>query len=380
MASDIIDIIHNLEYQVNTTPLEKALASVQAQTNTIGILNNRLNHLQKAYEGAGKAGDTASQARIANNIKQTKNAIESQTRALVNNVAQNKLLNDVVQKEIGLVGGLEAQLRRLKDARTKATSADAVKDYTRQIDDAKRQLSDLTGTAGRPGKSLLSKLGSGLAIGAGFGAANLIGQGISEVRQFVTESIRLAEELEGVQVAFNRLNQPELLDNLRSATRGNVSDLELMKNAVQFQNFGLPIDRLAEALEFAYVRARETGQSYPKRLQFVDMMLGTGFAAGTGTAIEIDVLAFAAAYPYVDDPDKLVQYCCDLLLGIDPSTTRKTNLKSNLLSGQTSNYYWTQAWQEYVNAPSNATKKGIVQTRLAALLKEILKSAEHHLA
>jgi uncharacterized protein (DUF1800 family) len=120
--------------------------------------------------------------------------------------------------------------------------------------------------------------------------------------------------------------------------------------------------------------------TYPHRLEFVDMMLSTGFRGGTSTPIKIDVLAFATAYANVSDPDMLVQYCCDLLLGIDPSATRKASLKSILLSGQTTNYYWTQAWADYIAAPTNATKKGIVQTRITSLLTEIMHSAEHHLA
>lgn len=121
--------------------------------------------------------------------------------------------------------------------------------------------------------------------------------------------------------------------------------------------------------------------TYPKRLQFIDLMLGAGFTAGNGAAnaIKFDVLAFANAYPDVADPDLLVQFCCDLFLGIDPSKTRKDALKSILLSGQTSNYYWTQAWQAYKTTP-NATNTGIVRTRLTSLFSDILKSPEHHLA
>ena len=48
-------------------------------------------------------------------------------------------------------------------------------------------------------------------------------------------------DLEGVKTAFDRLNDATLLDGLRKATKGTVSDFELMKNAVQGQNFGLPV-------------------------------------------------------------------------------------------------------------------------------------------
>ncbi len=118
----------------------------------------------------------------------------------------------------------------------------------------------------------------------------------------------------------------------------------------------------------------------PKRLQFADMMLANGFTASTGTAIKIDVIQFANAYANVDDPDKLIQYCCDLLLGIDISTTQKNSLKTSiLLSGQTSNYYWTQAWQAYKTTP-NTTNTNTVKTRLTTLIKELLHLPEQHLA
>ncbi len=118
----------------------------------------------------------------------------------------------------------------------------------------------------------------------------------------------------------------------------------------------------------------------PHRLEFIDLMLSTGFKGGTGTAIVIDVLTWANNYQYVDDPDKLTQYCSDMLLGIDIAQTHKDSLKQSiLLSGQTSNYYWTQAWQAYKTTP-NATNTAIVKTRITSLLKEIMHLAEHQLA
>jgi hypothetical protein len=104
--------------------------------------------------------------------------------------------------------------------------------------------------------------GSGL-FGAIFGgnlAANALQQGLSKMKEFVSESSRLAMEAEGIGRAFQRLNRPGLLDELRKATKGTVSDMELMRNAINFNNFGLPVEKLATALDFARKRAADTGQ------------------------------------------------------------------------------------------------------------------------
>ena len=57
----------------------------------------------------------------------------------------------------------------------------------------------------------------------GFGAlGGVIGASfaVDAIRQFVTESVELANQAEGVKVAFDRLNDDKLLDNLREATAG----------------------------------------------------------------------------------------------------------------------------------------------------------------
>lgn len=77
----------------------------------------------------------------------------------------------------------------------------------------------------------------------------------------ISEGVRTAKEIAGVEVAFNRLNNPNLLNNLREATKGTVSDLELMKAAVNADNFGIPVQQMATFLEFAKQRADDTGQS-----------------------------------------------------------------------------------------------------------------------
>lgn len=84
---------------------------------------------------------------------------------------------------------------------------------------------------------------------------------VGAIVNFGREAMQLAGVAEGVTAAFSRLNRPDLLNNLRKATRGTVSDLELMKNAVKADNFKVPLDKLASFFEFATKRSAQTGES-----------------------------------------------------------------------------------------------------------------------
>lgn len=89
--------------------------------------------------------------------------------------------------------------------------------------------------------------------------------GVFSVRiaaDFVAQISRLAGEAEGVTAAFNKLdNANKLMRDLKAATGGTVSELELMKRSVMASNFDISLQALPKLLEFATLRARQTGQS-----------------------------------------------------------------------------------------------------------------------
>lgn len=117
----------------------------------------------------------------------------------------------------------------------------------------------------------------------------------------------------------------------------------------------------------------------PKRMSFADMMLNSGFSAGTGTVIKINPIEFAKLCPNVGDPNALIDFCVQHLLGLGLTTSTKNAIKvAELLSGQTSDYYWTTAWTNYVSNP-NTTNTNTVTTRLKSMLSELLRLPEHHL-
>lgn len=86
--------------------------------------------------------------------------------------------------------------------------------------------------------------------------------GVREVLSFGLEVSKLAGQAVGVKAAFDRLEDSEkLLRRLQVATGNTVSELELMKRAVQASNFDISLKALPRLLEFATLRAQQTGQS-----------------------------------------------------------------------------------------------------------------------
>jgi len=77
-----------------------------------------------------------------------------------------------------------------------------------------------------------------------------------------------------VRIAFERLNQPGLLDKLKEATHGTVSEVELMKQAIKFENFKLPLEDLATYLAFAQQKAKDTGESVDYMVNSITTGLG----------------------------------------------------------------------------------------------------------
>ena len=126
--------------------------------------------------------------------------------------------------------------------------------YEQGLRGAKRQFEDFTASIGINMKKMTAY---GLAAGA---AASAINSLVSTISTAITEGSRMAKEMEGVRAAFKRLDQPGLLDNLREATHGTVNDLELMKQAVKFDNFNLSLKEMGTMLAFAQQQAKDTGQ------------------------------------------------------------------------------------------------------------------------
>ena len=256
MADNILRLtVEDSEYNAK---LKKAAEGIRHLAEVAHRGGGELTGLEKAELDYVKAlGSMETKSRTASGSVRE---LESTFKELT--VVYNHL-NDVEKQDEGgkaLRASLEQIKQRAQEARTEL---DAASKSLQDTESSMKGVSD--------GSSGFTNM---LAVFGG----NMLTKGVSmltsELVGSVQESIELAKQGEGVRMAFERINKPGLLDNLKEATHGTVSELELMKQAVKFENFKLPMDQMGTLLAFAQQQAKDTGDSIDNMVTSIVTGLG----------------------------------------------------------------------------------------------------------
>ena len=114
---------------------------------------------------------------------------------------------------------------------------------------------------------------------------------ISGIKDLAAEGVEMAQAADGVTHAFRQLDDGHILDNLRKATKGTVTELDLMKAAVQAKDFRIPLEDLGKYLQFAQLKAQQTGQS----VEYMTNSIVTGL--GRKSVMILDNLGISSRGP-----------------------------------------------------------------------------------
>ncbi|NND33673.1 MAG: DUF1800 family protein, partial [Saprospiraceae bacterium] len=93
----------------------------------------------------------------------------------------------------------------------------------------------------------------------------------------------------------------------------------------------------------------------------------------------IDLLAHISNLPSPEDPEKLVDDLIERHLAHPVSIQVRQRMIQTLLTGQQNNSYWTNAWFDYVENPTDDMKKGTVELRLKVMFQFLMQLSEYHL-
>jgi uncharacterized protein (DUF1800 family) len=118
--------------------------------------------------------------------------------------------------------------------------------------------------------------------------------------------------------------------------------------------------------------------SYTKRRNFITTMLN-GYT-NTNQKLQIDPVAIAKRMANPSDPNLLVSDFTTYFLRMPLSDPSKAQIKKDtLLTGQTTDSYWTTAWNSYIASPNTQANINEVTTRLKSLTNYFLFLEEYHL-
>jgi len=119
-----------------------------------------------------------------------------------------------------------------------------------------------------------------------------------------------------------------------------------------------------------------TTETISNRSIATDSFIWWGYWNPSGQNIQVDVLKFTEELDSPEDPSELIVEVTRLGLGIDITDAARAFLKGILLSGQANESYWTEAWSDYINDPTDPDKKGIVENRLKVFYQNMFHLAE----
>lgn len=119
--------------------------------------------------------------------------------------------------------------------------------------------------------------------------------------------------------------------------------------------------------------------TYTERNFYTDLLIGTGDMMN-GVTLQIDALHFASLLSNPADPNQLISDSLAILLRPPLPDSSILLLKQTiLLSNQTNDKYWTQAWIAYEADPTDMNAYTTVNNRLTALYKYLMDLPEYHL-
>jgi uncharacterized protein (DUF1800 family) len=120
--------------------------------------------------------------------------------------------------------------------------------------------------------------------------------------------------------------------------------------------------------------------TFQKRVKFINDFIKNGFTRNK-IKISSNLMEIISKFKNPENPNTLIDTLVSNYLQLDISKNVKTKMKVDiLLTGQSSDYYWTDLWNQYLANPTKSDIKNMVETRLKNLFIYIFSLPEYQLS
>lgn len=274
---------------VKTADAQKAIYNLEQQSKKLRSENKaRLNQMI-SLEAANKKETDAYK-----NLKRQYTETSKEIRTLTDRIGEQTSKIDILDMSMVQLKKQQKSLQKELDNTVQSLNPEAYGVLEQRLKDVSGRISELKQNAKSFGELASDDTVNGVLLGNMLTkGAELFGEKVREftdsIAELVNGGLEMAEQADGVTKAFNDLNQEGLLDNLRKATKGTVNDVQLMTAAVKANDFRIPLEDLGKYLEFAQLKAQQTGQS----VDYMTDSIVTGL--GRKSPLILDNLGISAA-------------------------------------------------------------------------------------
>lgn len=274
---------------VKTADAQKAIYTLEQQSKKLRSENKARLSQMISLEAAGRK-----ESETYRNLKKQYSETSKEIRTLTNRIGEQTSQINILDMSMVQLKKQQKSLQKEMDNTVKSLNPEAYGVLEHRLMDVNARISELKQNAKSLGELASDDTVNGVLLGNLLTkGAELFGEKAREFKDSIAELINggleMAEQADGVTKAFNGLNQEGLLDNLRKATKGTVNDVQLMTAAVQANDFRIPLEDLGKYLEFAQLKAQQTGQS----VDYMTNSIVTGL--GRKSPLILDNLGISAA-------------------------------------------------------------------------------------
>lgn len=274
---------------VKTADAQKAIYTLEQQSKKLCSENKARLSQMISLEAAGRKETEAYR-----NLKKQYSDTSKEIRTLTSRIGEQTSKIDILDMSMVQLKKQQKSLQKELDNTVQSLNPEAYGVLEQRLKDVSGRISELKQNAKSFGELASDNTVNGVFLGNLLTkGAELFSEKVMEFKDSIAElvngGLEMAEQADGVTKAFNDLNQEGLLDNLRKATKGTVNDVQLMTAAVKANDFRIPLEDLGKYLEFAQLKAQQTGQS----VDYMTDSIVTGL--GRKSPLILDNLGISAA-------------------------------------------------------------------------------------
>lgn len=274
---------------VKTAAAQKEIYRLEQQSKKLRSENKARLSQMIQLEAAGKKETEAYR-----NLKKQYSDTSKEIRTLTSRIGEQTSKIDILDMSMVQLKKQQKSLQKELDNTVQSLNPEAYGVLEQRLKDVSGRISELKQNAKSFGELASDNTVNGVFLGNLLTkGAELFSEKVMEFKDSIAElvngGLEMAEQADGVTKAFNDLNQEGLLDNLRKATKGTVNDVQLMTAAVKANDFRIPLEDLGKYLEFAQLKAQQTGQS----VDYMTDSIVTGL--GRKSPLILDNLGISAA-------------------------------------------------------------------------------------